>query len=100
MSLLIELLILGGALFFLLSAVGLLRLPDTISRIHATSKGLSMGMGCFLIANALYFNSLRVWVGVILITTFIVLTIPIASLLLGSARVQQLEAEEKSRGDT
>jgi multicomponent Na+:H+ antiporter subunit G len=38
-----------GALFFLAGTVGLLRFPDTLSRLHALTKADNLGLG-FLVA--------------------------------------------------
>lgn len=39
------LLILGGLFFFLAGTVGLLRLPDLYSRLHALTKADNLGLG-------------------------------------------------------
>jgi multicomponent Na+:H+ antiporter subunit G len=49
-AVLVSLLVLGGALFVLLSAVGLLRLPDVYCRSHALSKATTLGIACLLLA--------------------------------------------------
>jgi multicomponent Na+:H+ antiporter subunit G len=35
----------GGLFFFLAGAVGLLRFPDTLTRLHALTKADSLGLG-------------------------------------------------------
>lgn len=49
MSLLVDLwtvlAILGGAFFFLAGTVGLLRFPDSMSRLHAPTKADNLGLG-------------------------------------------------------
>lgn len=35
----------GGALFFLAGTVGLLRFPDTLTRLHALTKADNLGLG-------------------------------------------------------
>ena len=37
--------IVGGAFFFLAGTVGLLRFPDTLTRLHALTKGDNLGLG-------------------------------------------------------
>ena len=44
LSLTADLLALGGALFFLISAIGLLRLPDFFCRVHAPTKAATLGV--------------------------------------------------------
>jgi multicomponent Na+:H+ antiporter subunit G len=36
---------LGGAFFFLAGTVGLLRFPDSLSRLHALTKADNLGLG-------------------------------------------------------
>ena len=43
-QLMADLLALAGALFFLISAIGLLRLPDFFCRIHAPTKAATLGV--------------------------------------------------------
>jgi multicomponent Na+:H+ antiporter subunit G len=42
-------LILGGAAFVVIGAVGLIRMPDLFTRIHATSVGDTFGAGLMLV---------------------------------------------------
>jgi multicomponent Na+:H+ antiporter subunit G len=39
-----------GALFFIAGTVGLLRLPDLFSRLHALTKADNLGLGMIMIA--------------------------------------------------
>lgn len=79
------LLLLIGALFALLAAVGLLRLPDLYTRMHAASKAGTMGSGLMLIALAVVaFDGsviLRALIGVV----FLLLTTPVSAHLLARA---------------
>jgi multicomponent Na+:H+ antiporter subunit G len=40
----------GGALFFIAGTVGLLRLPDLYSRLHALTKADNLGLGLIMLA--------------------------------------------------
>ena len=44
---------LAGSMFCLLAAVGILRLPDLYTRMHAASKAGTMGAGLLLAAIAI-----------------------------------------------
>lgn len=44
----------SGLFFFMTSTIGLLRLPDVYSRIHATSKSDTLGAGLSLLGLAVY----------------------------------------------
>ena len=54
-----------GAFFFLSGTVGLLRFPDTLSRIHALTKADNLGLG--FIVSALVISSDSVAVGMKLV---------------------------------
>lgn len=63
----------AGAIFFLAGVVGLLRFPDTLSRLHALTKADNVGLGLIVIgllpqAGSLYaaFKLLLVWLMVLL----------------------------------
>jgi multicomponent Na+:H+ antiporter subunit G len=47
-------LIVCGLLFFLAGSIGLLRLPDLYSRLHALTKADNLGLGLLVIGLALY----------------------------------------------
>lgn len=39
----------GGVAFMIIAAVGVWRLPDSLSRLHAVTKAETVGLGLFLI---------------------------------------------------
>jgi len=49
-----------GAVFFLAGTVGLLRFPDTHSRLHALTKADTLGLGFIVLGAALAAGSLPV----------------------------------------
>jgi multicomponent Na+:H+ antiporter subunit G len=51
-------LLVTGCLFFLAGTVGLLRFPDTLSRLHALTKADNVGLGMVCLALALYDGTL------------------------------------------
>ena len=87
LSLVADLLAVGGALFFLISAVGLLRLPDFFCRIHAPTKAATLGvmlLGLSAVMRSLSQGDL-VWLEDLAILLFLFLTIPISSQVLARA---------------
>lgn len=72
-----------GALFALLAAIGILRMPDTFLRISVTTKAATLGIGLILGASALYFGDFAVSTRVQAIIIFIVLTAPVGAHLIG-----------------
>lgn len=74
-----------GAAFALLAAVGVLRLPDVYSRMHAASKAGTVGSSLMLIALALDAGELDVITRAIAGVLFFLLTAPISAHLLAKA---------------
>ncbi len=73
-------LILVGTIFSLLSAIGLVRLPDIYTRSHSASKSSTVGVLFTLIGAFLFFImegvfSIRLFLGIF----FVFLTAPVAS---------------------
>lgn len=78
-------LILFGCLFCLLAAVGMLRLPDTLIRMHAATKAGPLGAGLILASTALYFTEVGIILRALLTVVFIYLSAPVAAHLIGRA---------------
>ncbi|WP_029037362.1 monovalent cation/H(+) antiporter subunit G [Salinimicrobium xinjiangense] len=74
-----------GAIFVLLGAVGILRMPDTYLRMAVTTKAATLGVGLLLIAAALYFNDTSTTTRVLAIIIFILLTAPVGAHIMGRA---------------
>jgi multicomponent Na+:H+ antiporter subunit G len=74
-----------GALFTLLAAVGIVRMPDLYMRISVTTKAASLGVGLILACAALYFDDSAVTTKVVAIIFFLLLTAPVAAHLIGRA---------------
>ncbi|MCB1455002.1 MAG: monovalent cation/H(+) antiporter subunit G [Nitratireductor sp.] len=78
-------LIIIGSFFALTAALGLIRLPDVYSRMHAGSKAGTMGSGLMMIALALVADDLGTATRAIAGLVFFLLTAPIAAHLLAKA---------------
>lgn len=78
-------LMLGGALFSVLAAVGILRLPDLYMRMHSASKAGTMGAGLLLAAIAISSLDGAVILRAIAGFTFLLLTAPVSAHLLARA---------------
>lgn len=80
-----EILILFGCVFILVSALGVLRFPDVYTRLHASTKLVSVaGIGIFGGA-ALAFSSVAAMERVLLIAAFFFLTAPLAGYMIARA---------------
>jgi multicomponent Na+:H+ antiporter subunit G len=77
--------ILTGALFALVAAVGALRLPDLLIRMHASTKAGTMGAGLILLGVALYDMETGVTLRAMAAICFLLLTAPVSAHLIGRA---------------
>lgn len=78
-------LLVGGASLMFIAALGILRMPDLFTRMQATTKAATLGVGLLLAAAAVQFGDLAVTTRVIAAAVFIALTAPVAAHLLGRA---------------
>ena len=78
-------LLLLGAVFSLIAAIGVLRLPDLYTRLHAASKAGAVGGGLVLIAVALLCFDVGVALRAIIGFVFLLLTTPVGAHLLARA---------------
>lgn len=73
----------AGALFVLLAAIGLVRMPDFYLRLSVTTKAATLGIGLMLCGAAIYFNEISVTSRVVAIIIFLFLTAPVAAHMIG-----------------
>jgi len=89
MSVLIDyvagILIVIGALFTLTASIGLLRLPDLYTRMHAASKAGTLGSCVVLIALAVQAHDFAIATRALAGVAFFLLTAPISAHLLAKA---------------
>lgn len=77
--------VLAGVFFFLVSTIGLLRLPDIYTRLHATSKGDTLGAGLCILGVIFYLGFTLTSVKLLLVIIFIWITSPTSAHLIGKA---------------
>jgi multicomponent Na+:H+ antiporter subunit G len=78
-ELLASLLLMGGAVFMLIAAIGLLRLPDVLCRSHAVAKASTLGIFSMLLGLWLELGVAAAGLKIVLAILFQVATIPAAS---------------------
>lgn len=78
-------LIVLGAFLMFLAGLGVVRMPDLFTRMHASTKGASLGVAFLLIAAALSFQDLAVVTKALITAAFIFITAPVAAHVLGRA---------------
>ncbi len=76
-------LLLAGGLFGFVAAVGMLRLPDTIMRMHASTKAGTLGAGLILAAVAIHFMEVGITLRAAAAILFLLLTAPVAAHVIG-----------------
>lgn len=76
-------LLLTGSVLSLVAAIGLVRLPDVFTRMHASTKAGTLGVELVMIALALYSEDLEVIIKAAAVVLFILLTAPVAAHMLG-----------------
>ena len=74
-----------GSLFSFVAALGMLRLPDTVIRMHAATKAGTLGAGLILIGAAFFYAELGITLRALAAITFLLLTAPVAAHLIGRA---------------
>ena len=78
-------LLLVGSLFALVASIGLLRLPDLYTRMHAASKAGTMGSCMMLVALAIHASDFGTMSRALAGVVFFLLTAPVSSHLLAKA---------------
>ena len=84
LELLIAALVVFGAALVLIGSIGLIKLPDFYTRLHAPTKATTLGMGSLLIASLIFTSYVTgsLHVQQLLITLFLFITAPIAAHML------------------
>ncbi|WOO39886.1 monovalent cation/H(+) antiporter subunit G [Rubellicoccus peritrichatus] len=85
MNWVVAILMIAGAFFALVAAVGVVRMPDFYMRLHAATKAGAFGAALMLLAAALYFGSLRAAIMALITIIFFYLTAPVAGQAIGRA---------------
>jgi multicomponent Na+:H+ antiporter subunit G len=78
------LIVLGG-FFCFVAGLGVLRLPDVLIRMHASTKAGTLGSGLILAAVAIYFADTATTTRAIATILFLLLTAPVAAHMIGRA---------------
>jgi len=99
-DILLSLLLVIGAVFALIGSFGLIKLQDTMQRLHAPTKATTVGVGAALITSMAYFPLIqgRASWHELLITLFLLLTAPITGNMLAKAHMhRRMRADDLPR---
>lgn len=86
----VSVLLVAGGTFLLIGSYALVKLPDTLQRLHGPTKSTTLGVGSVLIASMLYFLFAEGTTSIheLLITLFLFLTAPVAANLVAKAHMR------------
>ncbi|MBF9043135.1 Na+/H+ antiporter subunit G [Rhodobacterales bacterium HKCCE4037] len=78
-------LVLLGGFFCFIAGLGVLRLPDVLIRMHASTKAGTLGSGLILIAVAIFFSDIGTMTRALATILFLLMTAPVAAHMIGRA---------------
>jgi multicomponent Na+:H+ antiporter subunit G len=81
----------GGALFFVAGTVGLLRFPDTLSRLHAVGKADSAGLALVVLGLLLRADSFLTAFKLVFIWGLVVVATALGGQLIGRAAAHEAQ---------
>ncbi|MEX2583882.1 MAG: monovalent cation/H(+) antiporter subunit G [Gemmatimonadota bacterium] len=90
-------LLLFGAFFFLAGTVGIVRFPDTLSRLHAVTKADNLGLGIIVFALVFQANSIVAALKLLLIWSVVLLGSATTCILVAGASRRRDEEGERAR---
>lgn len=84
-DLIVILLLITGSSLSVIAAIGLVRLPDVFTRMHASTKAGTLGVGCVMAALAIASWDTQVTIKAFATVVFLIVTTPVAAHMLGRA---------------
>ena len=78
-------LLITGAAFLLLAAIGVTRMPDLFTRMQCATKAATLGISCIFLSVALSMGDFGVAIRAVLTIAFFFLTAPVAAHMIGRA---------------
>lgn len=86
-----SLLLIIGGLFILVGALGMVKLPDFYTRLHAPTKATTLGIGCILIASMVLhaIKSEGFTIHELVISLFLFITAPVSAYMVAKAALQR-----------
>lgn len=86
LEILVSFFLIVGAFFTVIGGVGMVRLPDLFTRLHAPTKSSTLGLGSFIIASMIYAIGQGYFIfGALIISLFAFLTAPVSANLMAQA---------------
>jgi multicomponent Na+:H+ antiporter subunit G len=75
----------GGAVFALLASLGVVRMPDVFTRMQASTKASTLGLGCLLLGAALQLGDAASLIRAVSIGAFVFLTTSVSAHVIARA---------------
>jgi multicomponent Na+:H+ antiporter subunit G len=85
LEILLSVLVLLGGAFCFIAGLGVLRLPDVLIRMHASTKAGTLASGLVMLALAVGLGDIDTVARAIAIVVFLLLTAPVAAHMIGRA---------------
>ena len=89
----------SGLFFIFVGVVGLIRMPDVFTRMHATTKCDTMGAGLIFLGLIIWQGFSFVSLNILLILIFIWITNPTAAHAIAKSAYQRLQKEKGDEKD-
>ncbi|QLY40227.1 monovalent cation/H(+) antiporter subunit G [Hujiaoplasma nucleasis] len=93
LDIIIILFLIAGLFFFFVGVVGLLRMPNVFTRMHATTKCDTMGAGLVFAALIMWQGFSFISANILLILIFVWITNPTAAHAIAKTAYKRMEAE-------
>jgi multicomponent Na+:H+ antiporter subunit G len=84
-SILSSVLMVIGAFVMLLAALGVVRMPDLFTRMHASTKSATLGVACLMLGAAVHFGELAIAARALAVVAFVFFTAPVAAHMIARA---------------
>jgi len=84
--------ILGAALLQLFAALGIVKYPTLLLRLHSSSKASTVGLGLMLIAGAIHFNVADIYLKTLLTLFFVFLSSPLVAHLFAKVHLDEVNS--------
>jgi len=87
LEVIVSVLLVFGSFVMLIGSIGLAKLPDYFTRLHAPTKASTLGVACILSASMIFFSIQQGHVSLkeVLISMFLLITAPVAAHMLAKA---------------
>ncbi len=88
-----------GTVFMFFSAIGILRLPDVYTRMHAAGKAATLGISALLLGTGLYFYREGQLIRMVALISLFWITAPIATTTMARAAYRSSQSHLYLRQD-